>query len=74
MHSIIILKEKSIPGLNPSCWQMTLASLVPNLLWHMVPQALLMQISTRPRVLLGPPASLKAPSSQLPTSVEGATR
>ena len=39
---------------SPSCLQATLASSGPQKSSHTVPQTLLLQISTRPRVLLPP--------------------
>ncbi len=53
----------------PSCRQMTIASLVPNLLLHTVPHALLMHTSTRPIALLTPPTTLTSPLVQFPAGV-----
>jgi len=65
-------KSYILPGSNPSWRHTTLASLVPNPELQTVPQALLMQTSTRPRVLFAPPSSLMSPSLQFPDWVASA--
>ena len=51
---------------NPSCLQATLASTAPQKSSQTVPQTLLLQISTRPCVVV-PPRSLMAPLVQVAT-------
>ncbi len=56
-----ILNYVSIPlAENPSCLHTTVASAAPQKSSHTVPQMLLLQISTRPVMLLAPPCSLRA--------------
>ena len=54
------------------CVHVTIASSSPNKLLQTVPQALLMQTSTRPSRTLGPPCKRTSPVVQLPTGVESA--
>jgi len=59
----------------PSSWQATCASGLPNRVSQIVPQALLMQISTLPSLvpctsLSLPPTNLSSPSLQFPLGVE----
>ena len=49
---------------------MTRASLVPNRLLHIVPQALFIHISARPIVTFGPPTNLTSHSVQFPNEVD----
>ena len=56
--NIIPATEKS------NCRQTTLASVSPHPLSHTVPQALLLQISTRPSSLVAPSNSLTSPAVQ----------
>lgn len=62
------------PVANPSCWQITTASFVPNLPLHTVPHALLIHTSKRPIVAFRPPTNLTAPSPQSALGVEGSAR
>ena len=49
---------------NPNCEQMTLASTDSKLLLQTANHSPLLQISSRPSTLLGPPASLTSPGTQ----------
>ena len=57
--------------LYPSCLHTTLASLLSQPLSHTVPHTPLMQISTLPALLTGPPTKRTVPLVQFWTSVEG---
>ena len=62
---LIALELCMIPVVeNSSCRQTTVASGVPQKSSHTVPQTLLLQISTRPSRLEGPPLNLKSPLVQ----------
>ena len=58
----------------PSCLQTTVASGLLQLLWHTVPQALLMHTSTLPSYWEVPPTSWTSPCAQVAASTEEAVK
>ena len=53
LHKLFLYSYSLVLG-NPSCLQATLASAAPHKSSHTVPQTLLLQISTRPCVVVPP--------------------
>ena len=65
-YNVWVTINKNIPLFENPIWvQTTLASWASNRSSHIVPQALLMHISTLPSRILAPPTNLNCPSVQL---------